>query len=85
MTADYCEQISPGVIVCGTRMAESDRLPEREAWCFRCRKRRQFVRVVMVPNGMSYYGPTVDIRCGSCGLIDGDLFPGRYREWMEDW
>lgn len=68
--------------VCTTAMAERSRRSEGVHWCFGCRQRRDFVRVVSSPTDpMSYYGPSVDIRCGSCGLVDGDLFPGRFREW----
>lgn len=82
MSADYCTPIAGGV-VCGTRMVESSRTTEGVRWCFTCRRRVEFVRIVMVPDGLSYYGPTVDIRCGECSSIDGDLFPGRCREWDE--
>ncbi len=53
-----------------------------ERWCFQCRKRREFQYVVMAPVGMSWYGPSPSIRC-ECGAIDGDLFPGREREWSD--
>lgn len=82
MSADYCQPFAGGV-VCGTRMVESSRTAEGVRWCFACRRRVEFVRIVMVPDGLSYYGPTVDVRCSECGVIDGDLFPGRYREWDE--
>ena len=52
-------------------------------WCFRCRKVREFERVVIATVEPSYYEPVPQIRCVSCGLRDGDLFPGRFREW--DW
>lgn len=52
-----------------------------ERWCFQCRKRRQFVHVRSAPVEMSYYGPIDQIECVSCGLVDGDLFPGHTREW----
>lgn len=83
ITADWCA-VGNGVTICGTRMREVSRALEREAWCFGCRKRTQHERVISVPDGISYYGPSVWIECGSCHLTDGDLFPGRYREWMED-
>lgn len=50
-------------------------------WCFRCRKRRLFVQFTHVPDDpMSYYGAHYTVSCLS-GHDDGDLFPGRYREW----
>ncbi len=53
------------------------------------RKRQPFVNVVMAPIVTSlhdtgaYYGPHAEIRCGVCGLMDGDCFPGTSREWVE--
>lgn len=55
-----------------------------ERWCFGCRKRRQFEHVVTAPVEPSYYGPTHSVKCSGCGLVDGDLFPGREREWSEE-
>ena len=53
-------------------------------WCFRCRKVRVFEFIVRRPiDPESYYGPHWGIYCGTCGLNDGDLFPGRIREWDE--
>jgi len=52
-----------------------------ERWCFKCRKRRDFFFIVTAPIEPSYYGPNVDVQCGSCDTSDGDCFPGREREW----
>jgi hypothetical protein len=52
-----------------------------ERFCFVCRKRREFFYVVKAPTEPSYYGPTRSIRCGFCDADDGDVFPGRSREW----
>lgn len=49
-------------------------------WCFVCRKRRQFEFVAQAPIEPSYYGPSFSIVCER-GHSDGDLFPGRVREW----
>jgi hypothetical protein len=50
-------------------------------WCFYCRKRVNFIREIHAPDDkMSYYGPHAVIRCDH-GHHDGDLFPGRFREW----
>lgn len=52
-----------------------------ERWCFYCRKRIEFVLRVHLPDDpMSYYGPHASIKCEQ-GHHDGDLFPGRTREW----
>lgn len=53
-------------------------------WCFYCRKRREFLYVVTRPTGESYYGPNPSVTCSVCDTTDGDCFPGRYREWLED-
>ncbi len=85
-----------------TPMTTTSRTPEGDTprWCFRCRTRRQFVRVVSMPvidpdapmfdeDGTfspptgAYYGPSVAIRCGTCNTIDGDMFPGTWREWED--
>lgn len=50
-------------------------------WCFGCRGRREFFYVVTATLYPSYYEPNPSVRCGTCGLLDGDLFPGRAREW----
>jgi hypothetical protein len=82
MTADWC--VGAGdLVICGTAMKEFSCTSEGIKWCFACRKRVEFHRIVMVPDGISYYGPSIDIRCSACGQIDGDLFPGRAREWEE--
>lgn len=70
--------------ICGERLEEIVRRPDGlERWCFRCRTKRRFDYVVLAPVGMSYYGPTPAVECATCHLIDGDLFPGNYREWEE--
>lgn len=84
MSADWCAPFGDA-IVCGTNMKEYSRDSEGVKWCFCCRKRVEFVRVIMIPDGPSYYGPSVDIRCSNCEQIDGDLFPGRTREWREEY
>jgi hypothetical protein len=50
-------------------------------WCFKCRTRRRFDYVVRDTIEPSYYDPYRCIECGTCGQVDGDLFPGRSREW----
>ncbi len=62
----------------GTRI---DRHPKGERWCFICRGRRPFELVLVVEPFPSYYAPSPSIRCADCGSVDGDLFPGRIREW----
>lgn len=49
-------------------------------WCFRCRKRVPFRFIVRGEIEPSYYEPVPDVRC-EAGHSDGDMFPGRFREW----
>ena len=70
--------------ICREELREIVRRDDGERWCFRCRKRRTFQYVALAPvDPMSWYGPTPQIRCGTCGALDGDLFPGSEREWMD--
>lgn len=63
---------------------EVSRRPEREAWCFECRRRARFERVVKTPvDVFSYYGSRAQIECER-GHVDGDCFPGTLREWSDD-
>ncbi len=72
------------VAICGEQLEEVQRRPHgEERWCFQCRTYRPFELVVMAPVEMSYYGPTPSIRCAHCDTVDGDLFPGREREWED--
>jgi hypothetical protein len=72
----------PCIVICGEEMREVSREPDGEPrWCFRCRAIRGFVYVVIAPVGPSYYDPNAYVKCGTCDLTDGDLFPGRFREW----
>lgn len=80
-TADWT--VSDGTVtVCGTHMKEHHRRSEGIRWCFHCRVRHEFWYVVSVPDGFSYYGPSVGIK----GIKPGcsDLFPGWTRTWEED-
>ncbi len=53
-------------------------------WCFYCRRRVLFTRTIHAPvDRLSYYGPHAEIACEN-GHANGDLFPGRFREWEED-
>ena len=55
--------------------------PDGESrWCFRCRKKTTFRFLVRGTVEPSYYEPTPSIQC-EAGHSDGDLFPGRIREW----
>lgn len=50
-------------------------------WCFYCRKHVPFTFTVHVPvDERSYYGPHGTVECERQHR-DGDLFPGRWREW----
>lgn len=81
--ADWCATDGQ-IAISGTRMKEHSRQSEGTRWCFRCRRRVEFERVVTVPDGRSYYDGCVWIECTNCKAADGDLFPGRYREWGDD-
>lgn len=53
---------------------------DTDRWCYVCRKRRQFTFTVHVPvDPMSYYGPHLTFECSE-GHVDGDCFPGTWRE-----
>ena len=77
--ADWC-QIGEDFAICGTDMKEHSRRSEGVKWCFHHRGRAEFARIVSVPDGLSYYGPSVAIKCTHCSALDGDLFPGWSRE-----
>jgi hypothetical protein len=65
----------------GPPMAEVWRGSFGERWCFKCRKRREFLHIICAPTVLSYYGPSHSIRCADCGGFDTDLFPGIERVW----
>lgn len=78
--ADWC--FSDGKLsISGTRMKEFSRTSFGERWCFRHRRRHEFWHVIMVPDGISYYGPHVEIQ--GTHLDCTDLFPGWERNWDE--
>lgn len=53
-------------------------------WCFTCRKRVAFTKTIHVPDDpMSYYGPHVTVECEPMQHVDGDLFPGTTRGWVD--
>ena len=79
--ADWCAS-DDGFAICGTRMKEHSRRPLGERWCFRHRRRHNFDWVVMAPDGLSYYGPHVEIQGEASDCTD--LFPGWTREWEDD-
>lgn len=71
----------PVTICYSAEHREVKRESQGEKWCFKCRKRREFWFTVTAPIEPDWYGPTCAIRCGHCNTQDGDLFPGREREW----
>ena len=71
-------------IICREEMKPLARESLDFRWCFVCRKRREFFYCIDTPVGPSYYGPNHYIKCGTCGRLDADCFPGRYREWNEN-
>lgn len=67
-----------------TPMKEHSRKPDGTRWCFHCRKRREFLFIVKAPTDpYSYYGASPSVRCSACNTMDGDLFPGNYRQWED--
>jgi hypothetical protein len=78
--ADWCDEAG-SFAICGTRVVEHSRRSEGIKWCFHCRTRHEFWWVVMVPDGLSYYGPHVEIQ----GIKDDctEMFPGWTRELDE--
>ena len=78
-----CQNIGGAIICSGgpQEMIHDESVGER--WCFHCRARRDFRYQVWADVKPSYYPPTPSIRCVHCDALDGDLFPGRAREWDE--
>lgn len=73
---------APTIHICWTEPHyEAWRRSIGERWCFKCRKRCDFEHIRTVPAEMSYYGPSDRIECTACRTVDGDLFPGRVREY----
>ncbi len=83
MRADWCATDGQ-ITISGTHMVEYSRQSEGVRWCFSCRRRSEFNRVVTVPSGISYYDGCAWIECVSCKAVDGDLFPGWHREWITE-
>lgn len=81
MTADWCEDYG-SLAICGTRMREDSRRSEGVKWCFHCRARHEFFRVLMVPDGPSYYEPHLTIEGPKRDCTD--LFPGWCRIWEDE-
>ena len=67
-------------VICGSSLTVVGRVACGVAWCFQCRARVEFETVIRAPDGPSYYGPSPSVECPR-GHVDGDLFPGRIREW----
>ena len=81
VTADWCAS-DGDVIICGTRMMEHSRDSRGDRWCFTCRRRHEFWWVVMVPDGLSYYGPSAHMEGARADCTD--LFPGWERKWTDE-
>lgn len=77
------------IYVCGAPMTERKRWDEGVMWCFHCRKRVQFWQVLLVASkeaieaSMGFWTHTRRIECEH-GHLNGDLFPGRWREWDDE-
>ena len=79
--ADWCAS-DGSLSICGTRMTEYSRESIGMRWCFRHRKREPFYWVVMVPDGLSYYGPSAEVVGPTSECTD--LFPGWSRGWADE-
>ncbi|MGC0144444.1 hypothetical protein [Pseudactinotalea sp. Z1732] len=79
--ADWCTS-GDGFAMSGTRMKEHSRESMGDRWCFHHRRRHEFFWVVMAPDGLSYYGPHVEVHGETRDCTD--LFPGWTRTWEED-
>lgn len=80
-----CIELDGGGYLCrstGTRELVRRR-DGRKRWCFKCRAVRRFEYVVRADIEPSWYDPCPSIECAVCETSDGDLFPGRTREWEE--
>jgi hypothetical protein len=53
-------------------------------WCRIDGPRREDGEGEVVFNSGAYYGPTPQVMCTKCKTVDGDCFPGTYREWGEE-
>lgn len=67
-------------VVCRTPMREVHRAPDKERWCFKCRKHFPHDRVVLATAEPSYYEPTVRFDCPQCHE-DHTVGFGMVREW----
>lgn len=70
------------VTICGSRMVELRRIPNRVRWCFRCRKHLMHDLVLLGDPEPSYYEPTPAFRCHGCNE-DHTLGFGMERVWDE--
>lgn len=77
-----CVEYAGATVCFGPAMEVVSEDDRGERWCFTCRQRRPFTLTVTAPVEPSYYGPSFSIHCDR-GHDDGDLFPGRIREWSE--
>ena len=76
-----CQQAGALTVCQPNERVELSRESIGEHWCFKCRERREFFRVVTGDAEPGYYEPNPAIICGTCNTDDGDCFPGTYREW----
>lgn len=57
------------------------RVQHRTAFCFHCRKDTTHFQTLVEKTTPTYWGPTSKVVCGDCGSIDGDIFPGKDRNY----
>lgn len=53
----------------------------RVAYCFHCRKDTAHLQTLVETAAATYWGPKIQVNCGECGAVDGDIFPGRERNY----
>lgn len=77
-----CIGVGPAIVCTTGPTKEIHREGLGDRWCFGCRRKVEFVYIVTdVVAEMSYYDPWPSVECVPSRHHDGDLFPGRYREW----
>lgn len=68
-----CTEYDSGLTICTSPSKVAKVVEVGERWCFRCRKRRQFVDELLVSSS-PWYDPMWSRKCER-GHLDGDLFP----------
>lgn len=86
--SEYIEEHGRVIICRGPEMHECNRWDEGIKWCFVCRKRVQFWQILKMASfedlvaSMGFYSHSRSMECER-GHVNGDMFPGTWREWDE--